>query len=125
MIPRDELPVFHRSIADLLPHGRDNAIRSDVFQRNIRLPDGKHPTDVAVRLAIKELIQRYGWPIGSSPSPPPGFYLIRTREEADEAVAQLMSRAKSILARVSVLKSITMKEAVGQLSLFVERNKDP
>jgi len=70
----------------LLCYGKENAITG--VRLAVRL--GYH-SDREVRLAIRELIAN-GVPVASSVKPPYGYFIINTREEAEEYLAALRRR---------------------------------
>jgi len=68
-----------------------------------------------VRDIVKHLIEHHQIRIGSSLGNPPGYYMIVTKEEAEQNEQTLRKLGISILTRAAVLKRLTIKEYMGRL----------
>jgi len=68
-----------------------------------------------VRDIVKGLIEKHHIRIGSSLGNPPGYYMIETKEEADQNERTLRRLGLSILTRAAVLRRITVKEYMKEL----------
>lgn len=68
-----------------------------------------------VRDIVKHLIEHHQLRIGSSLGNPPGYYMIVTKEEAEQNEQTLRRLGISILTRAAVLKRLTIKEYMSQL----------
>lgn len=71
--------------------------------------------DRTVRDIVKHLIERHQVRIGSSLGNPPGYYMIATKEEAEQNEKTLRRLGISILTRAAVLKKLTVKEYMKRL----------
>ena len=68
-----------------------------------------------VRDIVKGLIEKHLIRIGSSLGNPPGYYMIATKEEAEQNERTLRRLGLSILTRAAVLKRLTVKEYMKRL----------
>lgn len=84
-MPR-ELNGFKQEVLYQLSHGKSKAVTGKLLAKRLGQKD-----DRTIRLAIRELIHD-GVAVASSVGGPPGFYLIESREEAEEYMAALKSR---------------------------------
>lgn len=90
MVGHHRLEQIEQRVLGLLAYykGRDNAITARFISRVVST------SERTVRQIISDL-RRRGYPIGSSPNPPSGFYLPATRAEAEECSAHLWSRVRN------------------------------
>ncbi len=108
------LTELQSAVLQQLRPGRANAIPGSTLAQRLGQSD-----DREVRQEVMELI-RQGYAIASSNKPPFGYYLIETRQEADEYMATLRSRVKEVCIRraefrLAVLKSLNKPK---QYALF-------
>jgi len=80
--------------------GKGNAITINYIVRALRL-QGMGTTGYPVRMAIKELIQKDGVPIGSCTK---GFYLIENEMERLQVIDNLVARQNGISSRIRALR---------------------
>ena len=69
----------------------------------------------AVRDIVKGLIEKHHIRIGSSLGNPPGYYMIVTKEEAEQNERTLRRLGISILTRAAMLRKLTVKEYMKRL----------
>lgn len=75
-----------------------------------------------VKAAVKDLIERFGIPIGGSRKPPYGYFLILTAEDQADAARPLVNELKSISRRVRSLSSKQdLARLFGQVQLELDR----
>jgi len=118
MFSGPELTPEERSILAVLDRRRGQA-------KAIRVPDLAEQVDMdgrTVRKVVKHLVEFHHISIGSTPSKIPGYYMIKTADEAWEVYKSLRRRALSILRRASVIHKTTLPELLGQLRLDVTKN---
>lgn len=87
----------HRKVLELLQHGRKNSIKSDVFAKVLDCPT---ESNIAIREIIRELVEVYGFCIGSNNQ---GYYLIDDSKDLEETARDLQSRSIAMLTRRSLL----------------------
>jgi len=78
-----------------------------------------------VRDIVKNLIEHHLVRIGSALGSPSGYYIIRTKEEAEQNERTLRKLGISILVRAAVLRKLTIKEYLRHLQgeLKLQRHK--
>jgi len=98
--------------------GKAQAIQVDVLAAITGIENTR------VREIVRALIVTHGMPIGSSVSPPAGYYWMVDRAEIEENYRKLRHRGISILYRAACLKRIGLKELLRQIQieLFPEDN---
>jgi len=89
--------------------GRQNAISVGFISEATGIPPR------TVRYIAKNLIEQHRIRIGSSLGNPPGYYIIETKEEAEQNEKTLRKLGISILVRAAALKKITVREYMRQL----------
>ncbi len=67
-----------------------------------------------VRDIVKNLIEKHHIRIGSSLGNPPGYYMIATKEEAEQNERTLRRLGLSILTRAAVLKKLEVRDYLKQ-----------
>lgn len=96
------LPEYLRKVLAMIP---DNG-------RRVRVADivkATNMTSTAVRDSVRELIFKYGYPIGTdNTKETPGYFIITTEEERAATVRNLRSRAKHILARARKIRDMDL-----------------
>lgn len=102
-----------RAVWDVLKNhrGRAHAIRKADLACAVGLPERK------MREAIKSLVEKHRFRIGSTPTHPPGYFIIISDGEAWECCRRYRGQALSILVREMWLRRITRRELLGQLEL--------
>jgi len=70
-----------------------------------------------IRAIVRRLIIVHKYRIGTSLAKPPGFYMIRTRAEADETIAGLLSRIRALRERMTILAELSLQEANKQIMM--------
>ena len=98
--------------------GRPNAIPRVMLAGLVRIPTR------VLEKQIKALVETHGYLIGSATNKkhkgqavPSGYYIPTDPDEVDMVVAQLKSRAMSLLVRISKIKKIAVEEVMGQMRL--------
>ncbi|MBA7533150.1 hypothetical protein ES705_25385 [subsurface metagenome] len=89
--------------------GRKNAISVTSISESTAIPPR------TVRDIVKKLIEHHMIRIGSALGQPSGYYMIATKEEAEQNEKTLRKLGISILVRAAVLKKLTIKEYMKQL----------
>lgn len=80
-------------------------------------------SDRAIRRVVESLIIKHRKPIGSSSSKKNGgYFLIRTKDQRDEARGEIFSRIKALAIKAAAIDDITLEAVYRQLPLF-ERGK--
>ncbi len=77
-----------------------------------------------IRRIVSSLIIDYKQPIGSTTTPPGGYYWIEDLKEAERNYKRLKRRGLVILKRAATLKGIAMSELVNQIKLELEGGQD-
>ena len=111
-------PAEHAVWNALRPHtGRARAIRKDDLARatGLRERDMRH--------ALKKLIEKHGKRIGSTPTYPPGYFIIETDDEAWECCERYHRQALSILVREMRLRRIARRDLLGQLEIELAKEE--
>lgn len=93
--------------------GRDSAITGSKLSAITGVPSR------TMRRTIRDLIDR-GFPIGSLPHPPPGYFVIATRDELIEVCEYLYGQSMSHLVRVMHLKKWRARRMLRQLEMDLE-----
>lgn len=89
--------------------GKANAKKSDTIYNAMTqqgLPVIAGRTQEHVRAAVRSMIKDHNQLIGAESgfNPPNGYYIIQNKDEAISTIMDLVSRSKSMLDRVEVLK---------------------
>lgn len=95
--------------------GAVNAITKERLSESV----GMH--ERAVREAIKALVEVRRKPIGSTPSTPPGYFVIDHPDEARRVCKRYRGQALSLLRREAAIRRMSMDELLGQLTLDLRR----
>lgn len=100
-------------------HGRHNAFPIYRLQAAWRLHNLRVWSAREVKAAVKELLEERGVPIGSARSGSPGYFLLCTPEDIDEAERPLLGEVKSLARRLRAInsKSEISRTLCGQLGL--------
>lgn len=72
-----------------------------------------------IRHIVSSLIIDYKQPIGSTTSPPGGYYWIEDIDEAEKNFRRLKKRGLVILKRAATIKGIGLREMINQLKLDI------
>ena len=91
--------------------GRARAVQADRLAEMLGMDERR------LRLTIKHLVEDHPFLIGSSTTPPYGFFIPENEEEINEVVRGLFSRLKSLALRISRLKKISVEQIFHQLRL--------
>jgi hypothetical protein len=79
-----------------------------------------------VKDSVKDLIERFGVPIGGSRRPPFGYFLIVTAEDQADAARPLRNELKSLSRRLRALSSKhELARLFGQVQLELDREDPP
>lgn len=97
--------------------GKDNAIRVAELMELIPLNDRE------IRRVIQHLVNEDKYPIGSTPNPPYGFFMIVSIEDYLEAVKNLFNRKTKIKERIDSLKEACEKEGVKVPQVEIHKQK--
>lgn len=97
--------------------GRPQAIRKGDLAR----ATGLHEREM--RHALKSLVEKKGKRIGSTPTHPPGYFIIESDAEAWECCERYHNQALSILVREMKLRRITRRDLVGQIDLELSKEE--
>lgn len=81
-----EMKNLKSAVLHQLNSGHANAIKGSLIAKRLGFKN-----DRAVRIAIRELISD-GVPVASSVNPPYGYYIVETKQEAEEYLAVLKGR---------------------------------
>lgn len=73
-----------------------------------------------VRGIVKDLIEKHRVRIGSSLRSPSGYYMIQTREEAEQNEKTLRRLGISILVRAAVLKGLEVREYLKKVQTEIQ-----
>jgi len=91
--------------------GRKSAISVTSISERTAIPPR------TVRDIVKNLIEHHHVRIGSALGRPSGYYMIETKEEAEQNEHTLRKLGVSILVRAAVLKKLTIQEYMRQLQI--------
>ena len=94
--------------------GRERAVSVEEISRL----SGVAPRQV--RDIVKGLIERHRVRIGSALKKPAGYYMIETREEAEQNELTLRRLGLSVLSRAAAIRKLTVREYVRQLQTELE-----
>lgn len=118
---REELVLWILSDSGEGHFGRANAIsgediRSQAERRGFRM-NRRSLSEV-----VASLVDVHRIPIGTSKAPPAGYFLTVSDEDQEQAAGELVSQAKAMLHRASILspKSMHGRELLGQLQAQYE-----
>jgi predicted ArsR family transcriptional regulator len=95
-------------------HGRQQAITVDSIAESAGIPSR------TVRDIVKHLIENHHIMIGSSLGRPAGYFMIATKEEAEQNERTLRKLGISILVHAAVLKRLSVKEYIRRLQEEIE-----
>jgi len=100
---QNTLTERENQILSLIRQGKKNAI---TVKDIIAVIGG---TDEDVRAAVRRLIEKHGYLIGSSNRiGRSGYYLPETEEEKEEAVSKLEKRASEIFKRANIMRNLPL-----------------
>ncbi len=94
--------------------GRDHAVSVEEISRL----SGVAPRQV--RDIVKGLIERHRVRIGSALKKPAGYYMIETREEAEQNELTLRRLGLSVLSRAAAIRKLTVREYMRRLQTELE-----
>lgn len=98
--------------------GKENAISKERLAEIL----GMHERNM--RNIIHHLRRTHKIRIGLSPGDPPGYYMIRTKEESRETSRQFWVRILDMLETVRIIEGSNYLELAGQARLKIEELKD-
>ena len=114
--PTTPPPEYIRAVWNVLRarRGRALAIGKSEIARHLGIHERR------VTHAVKVLVEVMHYRIGSTPSHPPGYFVIETQNEADECCERYHGQALSLLHRERILRDVVAARLTDRLKIELE-----
>jgi len=108
-----------RVLYERMALGRENAVPISALKQRWRELGDRVYCDREVKAAVKELLEERGVPIGSARAGSPGYFLLCTPEDIDEAERPLLNEVRSLARRLRAINrnSEISRTLCGQLGI--------